>query len=240
MIFSTSQTDLSRLFIVFVPQLLIAIIFLGLAITLLRRKGGSTPITILLWYISLGLGLVLNAIYVILTEFLPLNEFLIYLIYFTSFYLVILSSIFLLMFIVDLVKPNFSKQKLFYFIIIYGSLSAIIVFFTGGITLSETSDWRPVFSWFFFFLLASFHTITILVPTIYYSVKLYTFFQAQNLKKKYRNFMIGTFGMLIVVYGAALFNTWQDDLFRVIWSVITFIIITPSAFLIYFGIGPKL
>jgi hypothetical protein len=114
------------------------------------------------------------------------------------------------------------------------------MFFPGGISLDESNNWRPMFSWYFFILLAFFYTITILIPTIHYSVKLYSFFQAQNLKRKYRNFMMGVFGMLFVIYGAALFNTWQNDLFRVIWSIITISLITPSAFLIYFGIGPKL
>ena len=234
------QSDFSRLFIIFVPQPLLSIIFLTLAFMLLRRKRERTPITLSLWYLSVGIGLILNAIYALITEFFPTNEILIYFLYFTSFYLITISSIFLLMFIVDLIKSEFTIQKLIFFVILYCSLSAVIVFLSGGITLDSVNNWRPVFSWFFFILLASFYTITILIPTIYYSVKLYSFFQAQNLKKKYRNFMIGVFGMLIVVYGAALFNTWQNDLFQSIWSIITFCLITPSAFLIYFGIGTKL
>lgn len=240
MILLIAQENLNRLFIVFIPQPIIIIIFFILAIKLLHRKRERSLLNLSLWYICVGIGLAFNAVYIIISELFPTEELLIHIIYFLTLYLLFTSHIFLLMFIISIIKSEFSLQRNILYTAFYFILCAGIIFFSGGITLDPLNNWRPLFSWVFFLIIISCFTLIIMIPAIYYTSKLYTLFQAKNLKKRFRYFMIGVYGMFMIAYGAALFNTWTNELFRTIWAVITSAIIVLSAILLYSGVGAKL
>ena len=42
------------------------------------------------------------------------------------------------------------------------------------------------------------------------------------------------------IYGAALYNTWGDPIFKVVWSLIQLILIPTTNLLIYYGVGKNL
>ncbi|MFX1400950.1 MAG: hypothetical protein ACFE8V_06845 [Promethearchaeota archaeon] len=234
------QEDFGRLVIIFIPQLIIAFSFLFIAYRLLSRNRERSTITLSLWYITDAIGLIFNAINALISDLYPGQIITIHVIYFISFYLLFTSNIFLLTFMINLIKSEFSLKRNLFYVIAYFAVCAVLIFVSGGITLDPLNNWRPTFSWPFFIALVVFFTIIILIPTIYYMFKLYALFNAENLKRKFRLFMIGVYGIFITLYGAALFNTWEYELFRTIWSIITVLILVPSAIIIYFGIGPKL
>jgi hypothetical protein len=74
------------------------------------------------------------------------------------------------------------------------------------------------------------------MPFIFLFLKLYNGFEDDNLKKKLMYFFIGFCGVAFVTYGAVLYNTWDDPIFKAIWIYLSFIVVL-SGYLIYYGMG---
>lgn len=234
------SADLGRLLLIFGLQQSVATLFLILSIITLKRKRNRISVNLGFYYVCFAAGLIINAIYVLISGLQPLNALLLTFLYFLSLDLIFSANIFILIFIINIYKmeTNFSSKRDFILIISFIISVVVINLLPEGITLN--AEWKPLFSWFYFIIITLFFSGSILIPTIYYSTKLYSRFKAVNLKKKLRFFLIGIFGIFFVFYGAALFNTWQEEIFRTIWSIIAFIISVPSAILIFYGIGPNL
>lgn len=235
------STDLSRLLIIFIGQLILASNFLFIAIKLLRRTRPRPIITLSIFYILSTSGFVFNVIHVLIGIYQPDNALLLQVIYFFSFYPLLFSGIFILTFIISILKlaDVFTLKKQIIITLIYGLITFMIYFIPDGITFTEFTR-RPVYSWVLFAAIYSVFTLYIALPTIWYSRRLVKTFQDKILRKKLITFLIGVFGMYITVYGAALYLTWQNSLFTTIWSVVTFFIMIPSSILIYIGIGREL
>lgn len=77
-------------------------------------------------------------------------------------------------------------------------------------------------------------------PFIILFFKIYKTFMEKELKRKLMYFFIGCCGMTISMYGGMLYNTWDNVIFRLIWSICVLFIVIPSGILIYYGIGFKL
>ena len=231
--------DLPDLVIIFISQLILASIFLFIAIKLLRRTRPRPIITLSILYFLLIAGFIFNIIHVIIRTINPENVLLLKVIYFLTFYPLLFAPIFLLTFIMSILKLGdvFTLKKQLIITLIYGSVTFLIFFIPKGITFKES---RPEYSWAFFAAIYTSFTIFITIPTIWYSRRLVGTFQDKILKKKLITFLIGVFAMYSVIYGAVLYLTWQNPLFRTIWSVVTFILMIPSGILIYLGIGREL
>ena len=231
---------LLRIVTIFISQLILAIIFLFIAIKLLRRTRPRPIITLSMWYLLTTTGFVFNVLHVIIAAFQPENALLLIVVYFLSFYPLLFSPIFILTFIISILKLGdvFTVKKQLIITLIYGFVTLLIFFIPDGITFTE--QWRPIYSWGFFTAIYTSFTIFITIPTIWYSRRLIKTFQDKILKKKLMTFLIGVFGMALAVYGATLYITWQNPLFTTIWSVVTFFLMIPSGILIYLGIGREL
>jgi len=232
--------DMIRILIIFIPQLALAGLFLFLAIKVLRRNRQRPTVTLCLLYIISAAGLIFNAMHVVLAAFQPENEVLLLVIYFLTFFPMLFSPVFILTFMLCLLKLGdiFTIKKQLLITLIYGLIICIIFFAPNGITFSEQS--RPIFSWGFLTLVYVALTAFILSPTIWYSSRLTKTFQDKILKKKLVTFLTGVYGMLISIYGTILYITWQNSFFSSLWSIITTFIIIPSALFIYYGIGRDL
>ena len=231
---------LLRIVTIFISQLILAIIFLFIAIKLLRRTRPRPIITLSMWYLLTTTGFVFNVLHVIIAAFQPENALLLIVIYFLSFYPLLFSPIFILIFIISILKLGdvFTIKKQLIITLVYGFVTLLIFFIPEGITFTE--QWRPIYSWDFFTAIYISFTIFVTLPTIWYSRRLIKTFQDRILKKKLTTFLIGVFGMYLVVYGATLYLTWKNPLFTTIWSVVTFFLMIPSGILIYLGIGREL
>ena len=234
------STDMVRLLIIFIPGLIIAGLFLYLAIKLLRRNRQRPTVTLGMLYIISASGLIFNVTHVVLAAFQPENEALLSVIYFLTIFQMLLSPVFILTFVISILRLGdvFTIKKQLIITLVYGFVICIIIFTPNGIIFSEQS--RPTFSWGFLTLIYIALTVFILLPTLWYSRRLIKTFQDKILKRKLITFMIGVFGMLISIYGTILYITWQNSLFSSLWSTFTTFISIPSALLIYYGIGREL
>ncbi|MBA7511587.1 hypothetical protein ES705_03583 [subsurface metagenome] len=234
------STDPSRLLIIFIPQLIVACTFLFIAVKLLIRNRPRPIITLSMFYFFTAFGLIFNAIFIVIAAFIPDNELLLQTLYFFTVYPMLISPIFILTFIVSILKLEFvfTIKKQLIITIIYGFVNCLIFFVPYGITFTE--QWRPIYSWTFSMCIYIFFTVGIVIPTMIYSRRLIKTFQDKILKKKLVTFIIGVFGTFLILFGAVLYITWQDPLFRSLWVVITFFLMISSAIFIYYGIGREL
>ncbi len=232
--------DMVRVLIIFIPGLIIAGLFLYLAIKLLRRNQQRPTVTLGLLYIISASGLIFNVTHVVLAAFQPENEVLLFVIYFLTIFPMLLSPVFILTFMISILRLGdvFTIKKQLIITLIYGFIICIIIFTPNGIAFSE--QWRPIFSWGFLTLIYITLTFFILLPTLWYSRRLIKMFQDKILKRKLITFIIGVFGILFSLYGTILYITWQDSLFSSLWSAFTTFISIPSALFIYYGIGREL
>jgi len=232
--------DIPRILIIFIPQLIVAGLFLFLAIKLLRRNQQRPTLTLGMLYIFPASGLIFNDMHVVLAAFQPENEVLLLVIYFLSYFLMLFSPVFILTFVISILKLGdvFTIKKQLIITLIYGFIVFILFFTPNGIKFSE--QWRPIYSWGFLTLLYIFLTVYIVLPTLWYSRRLIKTFKDKILKRKLITFIIGINGLFFVIYGMVLYITWQDSLFSSLWSIITTFIIIPSAIFIYYGIGREL
>ena len=231
--------DMPRILIIFIPQLIVAGLFLFLAIKLLRRNQQRPTLTLCMLYILSASGLIFNAMHVVLAAFQPENETLLLAVYFLSYFPMLFSPVFILTFIISILRLGdvFTIKKQLIITLIYGFLVFIIFFTPDGITFEQ---WVPKFSWVFLTLVYLSLTVFIVLPTFWYSRRLIKTFKDKILKRKLIIFISGIAGMIISIYGTVLYITWKDSLFSSLWSIITTFIIIPSAIFIYYGIGREL
>jgi len=229
-------TEWPRFLAILITQSFIIIFFFYLAFKVLKRNLNRITLTLSLFYILIGIGFILNIIFLL---FCSTSAG--YFIYFIAAYLIHLGAIFLIIFIMDLFEtdPYYNSKKQFLIIFSYALIIFLILNIPGGITINEYTNWTPVFSWLFLILMYLTITFIIFIPSIMLSIKLYNRFEDKNLKRKFMYFFIGMSGMFMSYYGLILFNTWDDPIFKIIWSFLSLIVI-PSGLLIYYGIGHNL
>ena len=231
--------ELFRYLNVFILQTFYSIFLFYLAYKILKRNLNRATINLSLFYFSSGLGLFLSILFILISNTSIGN-----LIYYIAAYFITFGPIFLVIFIQNIlnIQSTFPTKLNILLISIYGILLFFIIFFAGitdGIAINATTNWIPIYSWSFLIALYTFFSAFVLIPTIYFSIKLYKTFKDDKLKKKAMFFFIGIFGILIALYGLILYNTWIDSLFRLVWPIISLLTI-PSGYLIYYGIGREL
>ena len=233
--------DMVRILIIFIPQLILAGLFLFLAIKLFRRNQQRPIVTLCMVYVLSASGLIFNALHVVLAALQPENDVLLLVIYFLTIFPMLFSPVFILTFMISILRLGdvFTIKKQLIITLIYGFIIFIIFYTPNGITFDEQSS-RPKFNWEFLTLMYITLTVFIVLPTLWYSRRLIKTFQDKILKRKLITFIIGIYGLLVSIYGTILYITWQDSFFSSVWSILTTFIIIPSALFIYYGIGREL
>lgn len=230
-------TEWTRALFILIVYPFLVMLFLILAYKVLKRNRNRASITLSVFYIILGAGLLLNIIFLLATAVTEV-EIVLYLLYYLSSFLTIFSFIFIILFINIILKVDFTNQKYFLIVFFYALGCISIHLFPGGITFTE--DWTPIYGWIFFILAYTFITFTVVAPSILYSIRLSRKFIDRDLKKKLNIFLIGITGVIFTLYGAILFNTWQEPIFKSIYSILGLVILITSGLLIYYGIGKSL
>ena len=230
---------LVRIILILIPQPILGIVFLFLAFKILKRRSTRMSITLSGFYILIGVAMLLNVVFLLFSS--TQNSLLLLGIYFFILYFILTAFIFVSLFIIQMNRAqDFTLKTQISIILIYALLSFLLLTYPNGIKLSSETNWVPIFSWEFLVVFYLYFTIIIVVPTIIYSNKLYHKFKDPNLKKRLRFLISGIFEGFIVIYGTALFNTWQDPLFKFAWSLITVVLLLSLSFFIYYGIGSNL
>lgn len=204
----------------------------------MKRKKTRPTLTLVSFYTLTAVGFIFNA----LTQILALMELqeALYLFYFISSYLLLVAFIFIPLFMVTILKTEleFKKQNYILIIVVYAILSALIFLTPEGVLINENGS--VLYSIPFFTIVYLFFTICICLPTFFFSVRLYSTFKDENLKKKLRLFLFGIIQALIILYGAVLFNTTPDPLYKAIWGFIAFVLLVSGGLCIYYGLGRNL
>ena len=236
MIFDISES--LRLFIIFVPQLFLLGVFFFLIYKILKRNKNRSSLILSGFYFIVSIGFLMNIIAVLIAFFAP--GLIIAFFYFAATYLIIFSFIFIIIFIISLLKLKyiFTLKKATIIVISYGIVWLLLHFYPGGITYSE--NWTPVYSPPLFYAVNILFTVTITLPAIIYSSRLYKLFKDAALKRKLRLFLLGVTMTIVLVYGVLLYNTWQDPTYKTVWGLTSIVLLISSGLLIYFGIGRDL
>ena len=230
---------LVRIILILIPQPILGIVFLFLAFKILKRRSTRMSITLSGFYILIGVAMLLNVVFLLFSS--TQNSLLLLGIYFFILYFILTAFIFVSLFIIQMNRAqDFTLKTQISIILIYALLSFLLLTYPNGIKLSSETNWVPIFSWEFLVVFYIYFTVIIVVPTIIFSTKLYHKFKDPNLKKRLRFLISGIFEGFIVIYGIALFNTWQDPVFKFAWSLITVVLLFSLSFFIYYGIGPNL
>lgn len=218
--------DFARFIQIFLVQGLVGFFFLYLAYRILKREAKGLSLILSCFYLSTTIGVVINIIYAFIFV-----EPIVLILHFTTYFFLCLSLIFLLLFVFVLMKSEkvVTKKRQIFILIIFSIALLVLLAFPNGITINETTNWKPEWSWPF--LIYSLIICTsVIIPTIFYSIKLYLRFEHQELKKKWKYFLLGVFAYYFVYYGTSISNTLANNTFRIIWSILSL----PSLVLLYF------
>ncbi len=229
----------TRIFGIFIIQPIVIIFFIYIAIRILKRNKNLLTMTLGTFYILSATGFIVNIFFIMGTLFPADLTLILSILYFISSYLVIISPIFLVIFLFLIKQQDFSSKSYILLTSFYGLGCLLILLIPGGIDIGIHTNWIPKYNWMFLIIFYIFFSLIIVIPTIYLLTKILFKFEDRDLRKKLFIFLIGVISMLISIYGLVLYNTWQEPTFRAIWSVVSLIVI-PAGFLIYNGIGQNL
>lgn len=224
--------DLPRFIQIFIVQGLIGIIYLYMAYRILKREAKGLNLILSGFYISGGVGVIINIIYAFIFQ-----EIIVTILHFFTYFVLCLSLIFLMVFVLIVAKSEAKINKWVQRILIlsFGILLLGLLFIPNGITINSSTEWKPVWSiWFFIYSIILCSSFAIF-PTIYYSLRLYNKFEHQELKKRWKYFIIGIFAYFFLYYGTSISNTLANPTFRLIWSLISLPTLI-SLYFIYYGV----
>jgi hypothetical protein len=207
-----------------------------MGIIVLRRGKKKPNIFLSSFYISTAIGGSINIIYANIFV-----ENVVYILHFLTYYLVCYSLILLLIFTLIILKPsNKFNTKIQITLLVFGGIILLgLLVIPNGIQINQSTNWKPNWSWSFFMYSIIFCSAILVIPTSYYSLKIYSKFEDQNLKKKWKYFLIGVLGYFFLYYGTSFSNTLNSDNFRLIWSMVSLPTLI-SLFLIYYGVGRQI
>lgn len=201
-----------------------------LAFKLIKRYKSDLTVVLSSFYVIGAFGLIANLIYFPLR--IPL---IVYILYFITLFSVLYCQIFLVIFNILLYKKemDYSFKRILLITLFYGILLFVVISFLGGFVINGQTNWRPVFTWWFLLTIYLIMTLCTILPFTYYLFKLHLIFQDNTIKNKLRLWLIGFWGFAILMYGTLLMNTWDNDIYRLTWSIIYFPIAICSAFIMY-------
>ena len=233
------QLDLTRIIQVYVVQGVICVFFLFLAYKILKRGRQRLNLILSGSYMTMAIGLIINFIYAPITN--PQLELIVLILYYMTLFFLFLYPAFLLCFILILLKSEkiITTTKQIIIILVYAVILFCMVFIPNGVVINASTDWRPVWSWLLFIYVMGVVTLGF-VPSFYFSIKIYKEFEEEQIKKKWRYFIMGLIGLYIFAFGSLFANALNIQTFRTIWSIISLILVIISPISIYMGVGKQI
>ncbi len=228
--------DIARFIQIYIIQGLFALFFLYMAYKILKRGKKGLNLYLSGFYLSTTIGGTLNIIYANIFD-----KSIVYIMHFTTFFLFCMSLVFLLIFVLIILKPikQITPKIQIFILIIYGFLIFGLLLIPDGIIIDETTNWKPNWSWVFFTYAIIVSSSIAIIPTIYYSIKIYGKIESEYLKKKWKYFFIGIFAYFFLFYGTTFSNSLHNDSFRFVFSLISLPNLI-SLYLVYYGVGRQL
>jgi hypothetical protein len=224
-------SDWTRIFLVYGIQLTLGIFFFYFGIVIIKRNQNHIGRSLGSFYLIIAITAFLNAILIPIRSN-PAS----FLIYFLILYLGFFAHSFLVIFTRNLSQTNPNGIKI---LIGYAIITLAILLYPDGFKYNKNTNWRPTFTFTFSILLILYYTFFLIIPTLYYSKKLYKSFMDVLLKKQLRYFLTGVLALSFMFYGMLFYVFWDNPIYRFLWCILAFFSI-PSGFLIYYGIGRKI
>ncbi|MHA2182185.1 MAG: hypothetical protein ACXAAH_12265 [Promethearchaeota archaeon] len=140
--------DFARFIQIYVIQGLFAVFFLFMSYKIIKRGKKRMNLYLSSFYLFSGIGGIINIIYANLFQ-----EVIVYALHFTTYYLLCFALVFVLVFVILLVKPTntFNTKTQLFVLVIFGILLLGLLLIPNGININPSTNWKPVWSWGFFF-----------------------------------------------------------------------------------------
>ena len=203
------QEELSRLFLIFVVDMIMALFFLFLGFSTLLRKRSRLNTTFSLFFISIALGLLINAAYAIINGILRSEPIALFLNYVSGF-LIFFGPIFMLATNFMLLHSGVSyglesELKLIIgYAVVLGSMA--IFYFLGGIRFNESTNWSPDWSLPYFIYIVIVVSGFAVIPTLYTTAKILRTMVDKLLRRRWKRLMVSLIGLFTYLYLAFLSN----------------------------------
>ncbi|MFW9896731.1 MAG: hypothetical protein ACFFD7_13075, partial [Candidatus Thorarchaeota archaeon] len=241
---------------VYVVQGILVTYFLLLAYRILKRRRQRINLIFSLFFLSIISAFILNMIYAAIPPAPPqINETIILILYLCANFFVIFGPIFILIVHMIILESTiiYSVKRQNRFIILYGIvlLSAMLTLVILGIRFDEPDnpflgiDLTPAVGkipqWGLVFCISMLSIMSVfsIIPIIRTSLKIYSSFETEALKKKWLYYFVGSFGLIIMFYFMLIDNLYLGDVFRTI-TLILGVSVVFWGYLMYYGIGFKL
>lgn len=233
------QMDMARILQVYVAQGAVFVFFLILVSLILKRGRQRLNLIFSGSYITVAIGLIINFIYAPITH--PQLELTVLILYYMTLFFLFLYPAFLLCFVLILLKSEkiITTSKQIIIILVYAVILSCMVFIPNGVVINASTDWKPVWSWFLFIYVMGVVTLGE-VLSFYFAFKIYKKFEEEQIRKKWRYFLMGLIGLYIFAFGTLFSNALNIQTFRTIWSIISLILVIISPISIYLGVGKQI
>lgn len=231
----------TRFITIYIVQGIVFVFFIFLAYQILKRDTKRLNLIFAGFYITIAAGLFVNFIYGPLTD---LNT--VYLLNYITMWLLFFAPIFLTIFSLILLKSEkvITAGKQYLIIIVYGALLALLIIFPWnnseiGIMIStpQASPWWSIP--FFLYTVIVISAIAI-IPNLVLSFQILKKFEDEQLKKKWKRYIIGLIFLYIFTYGIMISNTLNNATFRLGIGLISVILNLIGSYLVYKGVGQKI
>jgi hypothetical protein len=121
-------------------------------------------------------------------------------------------------------------------------LCSIIIAFLPevGVNISGP-DFTPRWGFVFFLYLVIVTTVLSTIPTIYYIMKIYNDFEAEDLQERWRFFLWGIILLYVFLYSIYFRNTFfPGTIFSTILAIFGLVLAILASISIYYGVGRQL
>ena len=115
----------------------------------------------------------------------------------------------------------------------------ILAFIPDGFVINETTDWKPKYSLTFFIYAIVIVSVFGILPILYSSIEIYKEIEDQNIKKRWKLYIIGLSIYFVVFYLTSLSNYLNIQIFRNFVSILS-LSLFAAIILIYLGVGRQL
>jgi hypothetical protein len=192
-----------------------------------------------MFFISVALGIIMNVIYASIS-IAPLIDVVKFL-HILTFFLFTLAQVFLLTFNLILLKSEaiFDEMKQILMIFAYAALLCTLFFvgMLGGVGFDE--NWNPVWKLPFLITVLVICIPSLIIPILYFSLQIYNRFESDELRRKWKYFLIGLLLYFLMWGGTTITNYLADQIIRDIWAIISFISLL-STYTLYYGVGKQI
>ena len=110
-----------------------------------------------------------------------------------------------------------------------------MILIPNGVTINESTNWKPVYTLPFFIYIFSLLTFIIFIPLLYFSYQILKELKDDQLKKKWRYYILGICSIYLLTIITFFSNLLNNEGFRQVSAVVGLILIVFGAYFIYYG-----